>query len=237
MNMTNQNSQPDLHRKTGADISPLFPYVIFDMDGTLVDTFDLIADSYNYAVGAPMNALPGTKRASGAQGYTLEEALAKWVPMVDIPNALVRFHDYFERNFNSDVKVFPGIKESLMAFRRRGVGLAVFTGQTRIATQITLQRTGLLNFFTKIVTADDVTEPKPSPEGLKLAMEGIGADPDETVYVGDDPDDIYASRGAGVKTAAALWGSVKRSELVALRPDFTFSKPVDIQHLSTWTLR
>jgi len=124
-----------------------------------------------------------------------------------------------------------------MAFRRREVGLAVFTGQTRIATQITLHRTGLADFFTEIVTADDVTMPKPSPEGLKLAMEGIGADPDGTVYVGDDPDDIYASRGAGVKTAAALWGSVKRNELVALQPDFTFNKPVDVQLLSAWTLR
>jgi len=67
------------------------------MDGTLVDTFNLIRDSYNYAVGARINALPGTNRASGAQGYTLEEALAKWVPVSDIPSALVRFHDYFEK--------------------------------------------------------------------------------------------------------------------------------------------
>jgi phosphoglycolate phosphatase-like HAD superfamily hydrolase len=237
MNMMNQTSHSRATEGSEVAVSPLFPYVIFDMDGTLVDTFNLIAESYDYAIGSLTRKQLDGSRASGAQGYTLEEALAKGLPVSDVPKALGRFHDYFDKNFNSRANVFPGIKRSLVALRRRGVGLAVFTGQTRRATEITLQRTDLKDFFTEIVTADDVTEPKPSPEGLKLAMEGIRADPDGTVYVGDDPDDVYASRGAGVKTAAALWGSVRRNELVALQPDFTFSKPTDVQLLSTWTIR
>ena len=215
--------------------SPLFPYVIFDMDGTLVDTFELIADSYDFAVGTLPNKQLSGRRVSSTQGRTLEEALAEWVPLSDVPQAFERFHNYFERNFNASA--FPGIRALLVGLRRRGVELAIFTGQTRKATQITLQNTELVSFFSKIVTADDVTEPKPSPEGLKLVLEGIRADPDRAVYVGDDPDDINASRRAGVKTAAALWGSIRREELLALQPDFTFGQPTQVQLLSSWTLR
>jgi pyrophosphatase PpaX len=217
-------------------VSPLFPYIIFDMDGTLIDSSNLISDSYDFAVGTLPHEQSGRSRISNTPG-TLEEALSKRVPAADVPQAVEKFHSYYEKNFDSNARAFPGIRTSLVALRRRGVELAVFTGQTRRATQITLQKTDLARFFAEIVTANDVGEPKPSPEGLKLAMEGIGADPDGTVYIGDDPDDVNASRRAGVKTAAALWGSLRRNELLALQPDFAFGQPAELQLLSSWTLR
>ena len=206
------------------------------MDGTLVDSFNLISDSYDFAVGALPEERLGRVRMPTSPG-TLEEALGRGVPASDVPQAVEKFHNYFEKNFDSNASVFPGIRRSLVALRRRGVELAVFTGQTRRATQITLQRTDLAKFFERIVTTNDVSEPKPSPEGLKIVMEGLGADPDGTVYIGDDPDDVNASRRAGVKTAAALWGSIRREELLALQPDFTFGQPTQVQLLSSWTLR
>ena len=217
-------------------VSPLFPYIIFDMDGTLVDTFNLISDSYDYAVGIPPQRESEGRRIASTPG-TLEEALAGRIPASDVPQAVEKFHSYYEKNFDSNARAFPGIRTSLVALKRRGVELAVFTGQNRRATQITLQKTDLAKFFATVVTGNDVSEPKPSPEGLKLAMEGMGADPDGTIYIGDDPDDINASRRAGVKTAAALWGSVRRNELLALEPDFTFGQTDQIQRLSSWTVR
>ena len=216
-------------------VNPAFPYVIFDMDGTLVDSFNLIADSYDFAVGAPPKKHPAKRTVLATRGRTLEEALAERVSASDVSLAVERFHSYYE-NHATNVNVFPGVRALLVEMRRRGVGLAVFTGQTRRATDVTLRETKLGNFFSTVVTANDVAEPKPSPEGLKLAMEGIGAVQERTVYVGDDPDDVSASRSAGVKTAAALWGSVQCDELMGLKPDFAFGHPSELRLLSTWTL-
>jgi HAD superfamily hydrolase (TIGR01549 family) len=224
----------EVGRHSGEAVKPVFPYIIFDMDGTLVDTFNLIADSYDFAIGTS-ETQPTRRRVLTTQGRTLEEALAQGVPASGVPQAVERFHGYFEKN-SINLGAYPEVRDLLRALRTRGVELAIFTGQTRRATEITLRRTELRNFFSRIVTADDVAEPKPSPEGLKLAMEGIGAIPEKTVYVGDDPDDVNASRSAGVRTAAALWGSVRRNELIALQPDFLFSHPSELHLLSTWTL-
>jgi HAD superfamily hydrolase (TIGR01509 family) len=219
----------------GKSVKPAFPFVIFDMDGTLVDSFGLIAESYDFAIGRLENHVKDS-RINVTQGRTLEEALGERVPESEVPVAVERFHGYYEKHCSS-VNVFPGIRPLLMALQRRGVELAVFTGQTRRATDVTLRETDLRKFFSKVVTANDVAEPKPSPEGLKLAMEGIGAVPEGTVYVGDDPDDVNASRSAGVTGAAALWGSIRREELVALQPDFLFNRPGELKLLSTWTIR
>jgi pyrophosphatase PpaX len=82
-------------------------------------------------------------------------------------------------------------------------------------------------FFHSIVTVDDVRQPKPDPEGLHRAMDLMAATDDQTICVGDDPDDLVASRRGGTKAAAALWGSRKRDQLEALRPDFLFNDPCD----------
>jgi len=220
----------------GKLVTPAYPYVIFDMDGTLVDSFNLIADSYDFAIGKTPENYPDRRRAvTLTQGRTLEAALGEGVPKRQVSEAVEKFHGYYEKHC-SNVNAFPGIRALLVALHRRGVELAVFTGQTRRATDATLRMADLRKYFSKIVTANDVAEPKPSPEGLKLAMEGIGAVPEETVYVGDDPDDVSASKSAGVRGAAALWGSLRRDELIALQPDFILNHPGELKLLSTWTI-
>ena len=86
------------------------------------------------------------------------------------------------------------------------------------------------------MTRDDVSAPKPDPEGLIAAMEIIGANSDETVYLGDHPNDIKASRNAGAKTAAAFWGSMHRNKLEDLKPDFLFRHPSEALQLSSFHL-
>ena len=82
------------------------------------------------------------------------------------------------------------------------------------------------------MTGDDVNKPKPDPEGLRIAMERIGAHSDQTIYVGDHPDDIAASRNAGARTAAANWGSLHGTKLYDLKPDFLFKHPFEVLSLS-----
>ena len=210
---------------------PRFPFVIFDMDGTLVDTFTLILASYGYAVAGCFSTQLKAPDLPSLSGYTLKDALAKSVPSDQIEMASDRYHEYFARRFARRTRTYPGIRKLLISLRQAGVMLGVFTGASRKSAQTALQLSGLDPFFHSIVTADDVSQPKPDPEGLHKAMNQLGASDDQTIYVGDDPDDIVASRRAGINAAAALWGSRKRDQLEALRPDFLLNDPSDVDVL------
>jgi len=206
------------------------------MDGTLVDTFRLITDAYNFAAEDFLNKRLSMRDVLSLPGRTLDEVLARNIPAAHVREAVERYYRFFERNFYSRTKVFPGIRSLLVTMKRKGIKLAVFTGAPRRTAQVTLGKSELEDFFLRIVTADDVIQPKPNPEGLRVAMNAIGADPNKTVYVGDHPDDIIASREARIKTAAALWGSKLSRELQALSPDFIFKDPSDAHELSAWSL-
>lgn len=90
-----------------------------------------------------------------------------------------------------------------------------------------MEETGLRDVFSVVVTANDVTELKPSPEGLIRAMELAHANPDKALYLGDAVKDMEAARRAGIKSAAALWGFGDSQLLRAQHPDFAFKDPID----------
>jgi pyrophosphatase PpaX len=207
---------------------PFFPWVVFDMDGTLVDTFQLNLRSFNYAVKRTLTA----EEVLGIPSGTLEEELANYMPLADVPRAIERYHAHYERHFHSETQVFPGIRALLFRMHARGIRLAVCTGASRQIAEFTLAQSGLSHYFPTIVTGDDVKKPKPDPEGLRIVVETIGAGSDQTVYVGDHPNDIRAARRTSTQSAAAKWGSMHRSELQDLKPDFLFKHPFEALTLS-----
>jgi len=216
--------------------APRFPFAIFDMDGTLIDTSTLILASYSYAIAGSLSKQLNASDILSLSGRTLRDALAKSVPSDQIELASDRYHEYFARRFARRTRTYPGVRKLLTSLRQADVMLGVFTGASRKSAQTALELSGLDLFFHSIVTADDVNQSKPDPEGLQKAMDQLGAADDETIYVGDDPDDIVASRRAGVTGAGALWGSRKREELEALNPDFLFNYPSDVEALVTGPL-
>ena len=207
------------------------------MDGTLVDTFQLNLRSFNRAVGRFLKRPLATVETLSIPGGTLEEQLTNFMPRAAVPRGIERYHAHYRHHFISGTRVFPGIRGLLFTLTARGVKLAVCTGADGQIARHTLTRYGLSRFFTTVVTADDVGQPKPDPEGLRIAMEKIGAESDQTVYVGDHPNDIRASWNAGVKGAAARWGSMHRKELHQLKPDFFFKHPSEALSLSDFRIR
>jgi HAD superfamily hydrolase (TIGR01509 family) len=204
-----------------------FPWIVFDMDGTLVDSFGLILESFNYAAGRFMRKPLNIEEALSIPGGTLEEQLANYVPLSFVPQAIERYHAHYADHFSAEALVFPGIRLLLSALYEREVKLAVCTGADRESARYTLSRSGLSRFFQTLVTGNDVIKPKPDPEGLMIAMEALNARPDHTIYLGDHPNDVRASQDAGAKPAAACWGSMDRNELRTVKPQFFFKNPFE----------
>jgi len=215
-----------------SSLQPVFPWVIFDMDGTLVDTFELNLRSLNYAVKRILKRTLTVEEALQIPGGTLQEQLSNYMLPRAVPRAVERYYTYYCRHFASGTRVFPGIRGLLFTMHARGIKLAICTGAGRQIAGFTLARSMLSDLFAAVVSADDVNRHKPDPEGLKIAMGRIGAVCDHTVYMGDHPHDIRASRSAGTKSAGASWGSMHRNELHGLKPDFLFMNPSEALVLS-----
>jgi pyrophosphatase PpaX len=204
-----------------------FPWIIFDMDGTLVNSFRLIVESFNRAGDGFMKKPLTIEEAQSIPGGSLEEQLANYVPRNLVPEAVERYHDHYVEHFDDEDIVYPGIRTLLTTLHDRGVKLAVYTGADKESAYYTLSCSRLSRFFQTIVTGNDVIRPKPDPEGLAITMKAIDAHPAQTVYLGDHPNDVKASRATGIKSAAACWGSKHLHELESLNPEFSFNDPID----------
>jgi pyrophosphatase PpaX len=208
--------------------------IIFDMDGTLVSSLSLIHHCENQI----------SKQYTG-EGLTLEEVISKFGPpartiirsitsdlSTEQQSQAVRdYYDCYSRNVPAKVQVFPGITDLLMRIRSSKRRLALVTGVEKSMMEFTLTPFGLQTYFEELITADDVRNSKPDPDGILLALSRIKAKPTESMYVGDSPADMIAGRRAGVVTGAAMWSPENRGDPSKENPDYQFRS---VQQLSNF---
>lgn len=181
-------------------------WVLFDVDGTLVNTWELYIESFLRS----MEDLVGrrlTLEELAALHPTSELRVLRQVLASDdeLPGAHEGFLAHLSRlHPELYAGVYDGVPEMLETLRARGMVLGLVTGKSRGAWAVTAPVAGLGDFAVAVMD-DDVAEPKPAPEGILTAVARLGAEPTATVYVGDSMNDARAARDAGVRFAAALW--------------------------------
>jgi HAD superfamily hydrolase (TIGR01509 family) len=179
--------------------------VVWDMDGTLIDSATAVPDSYITAI-----LRRGGRRFSrdeiiaayhyGPPQRMLAELLGRAITADDVEEYHARLRANAAR-----ARPYPGIVDTLDALRRR-LPLAVFTGAARRGALILLQASGLLPYFARVVGGDEVEHQKPAPDGILLACAALGVEPAAAAYVGDSPGDLEAARASGALAVAAGWG-------------------------------
>lgn len=180
--------------------------VMFDLDGTLIDTWNLYLEAYQRALEPLVDRMP-TSEEIEAVGAAAERHLFRGLLGEERgETAFRRFREHYEALHEELFEgVYPGVVEALDALRRRGHRLAIVTGKSRPGWEVTRRRIELGPFHA-VVTEDEVEAPKPSPEGLERALEELATGAERSIYVGDALRDLEAARSAGVRFAAALWG-------------------------------
>ena len=186
--------------------------VIFDLDGTLVDTLDATFRCFQEAVAPTLGRVPSREEILERFGPADHRIVSEWVGPSHAHAALDRLYVCYETAF-ADSGPFPGIVEVIRELRSQGKLTAVFTGRGRPSTDAILRGMQLQDLFDAVVTSDDVDDPKPAPDGLLKILELLKMKADEAVYVGDTVKDIDAARAAGVTPIAALWGSPEKTKL------------------------
>jgi pyrophosphatase PpaX len=208
---------------------PRYRAVLFDLDGTLLDSVRLILDSYHHTLAA--HGLPPRSDEDWLDGIgtPLVAQFSEWSSTPDQLAALVEtYRDYNLRNHDARVAAYPGVIDMVESVRGRGVRTALVTSKNRSGALRGLERIGLVSAMECIIGADDVTLHKPHPEPVLRALESLEVAPAEAVFVGDSVHDMTSGRAAGTATAAVLWGPFDRLRLEPTAPDHWLSAPADL---------
>lgn len=192
--------------------------LLFDLDGTLVDTVDLILSSMRAAFDGCPGRRPTEAEWIAGMGKPLRVQLGEFVAPADLEAVVDRYRTHQQANHDRMTRAFEGSVETVSRLKARGHPVAIVTSKFLVPARRTLAHVGLLAFVDVVVAADTVLRPKPDPEPVLRALEGLSRPPAEALFLGDSPHDVAAGNAAGVVTAAALWGACTRACLEPAGP-------------------
>lgn len=189
--------------------------VLFDLDGTTIDTNELIIESLQYVILAHCGQMPSREAIIPRMGGTLADQLRHFSGREDVSGLAAAYRAYQYERYDDRVKLFPGVLEMIRRLSGAGLKIGVVTNKSRETSIRTLDMLGLRRYVDALVTVGDVEHPKPHPEPVLKAMRLLSARPEETAMVGDSPHDILAARAAGATAIAVGWSLKPREELLA----------------------
>ena len=207
---------------------------LFDLDGTLIDSIDLILRSYRHTmqVHRANEPLPPDAVWMKGLGTPLWVQFREWTnDAAEIEAMVATYRAYNLAHHDALAKPYDGVAPAVLALHAKGVQLGLVTSKLKGGAIRGLKLVGLDHVFPVVIGAGDVTHPKPHPEPVLKALELLDADAGRTVFIGDSRHDLECGRAAGVKTAAVLWGPFDRAHLEDLAPDFWLEKPGQLAQL------
>ncbi|WP_010532137.1 pyrophosphatase PpaX [Lentibacillus jeotgali] len=204
--------------------------ILFDLDGTLIDTNELIIESFTHTFNAYGRKLT---RAEAIEfiGPPLKDSFSQFAPeQVDAMVETYRKHNM--KHHDNYVKAFPHAAETLAELKKGDVKLGVVTTKMRGTVEMGLRVTELDSYFNTVITLDDVSHAKPHPEPIIKALRAMNADAESTLMVGDNFHDIEAGHHAGVKTAGVAWSLKGREKLLSYKPSYMLDDMSDLLEIT-----
>lgn len=203
-------------------------YVLFDLDGTIVNTNELIIDSFMHALEANRLAPLTREQMIPHMGTTLEQQMRVFSGLSDVTELEKAYRAYNYEHHDRLIQPFPEVNETMEELRRRGIVMGVVTTKIRPTTLKALEMFDLLQYMEVIVTVNDVEHPKPHPEPVLTALERLQAEPGEAVMVGDSGVDIQSAKAAGVTSIGVAWSLKGEDTLRTYKPDHILQQMSDL---------
>ena len=212
--------------------------VLFDLDGTLIDSIGLLLASAKHTFSDREGRAPTEEEWISGIGTPLAEQLRPFVESDEDAKALVGRYRTFQRTHHDSLTTaYEGVLDTLEQLYNWGHPLGVVTSKSNEMMERGLRHTGMDVYMQTMIGSDSCTIHKPDPFPVRLALEQLDYEPHEAVFVGDSPHDIASGNGAGVTTIAALWGPFSRHQLAPYKPTLFANRITDlpsmIQRLQT----
>lgn len=211
---------------TGQDWSNI-DTVLFDLDGTLINTIDLIIDSFLYTMEKFFPGQYERKDVISFIGPPLTETFERLNPG-HVEEMVETYRKYNLEKHDELIKEYDGVRETLEELYANNYKLAVVTTKRKMTAIRGLKLMGLDSFFRSVVTLDDVENYKPHPEPLLKAMNQLQSVPEKTLMVGDSMHDILGGKNARTKTAGVAWTIQGKEHLLSYEPDIMLDNMRDL---------
>lgn len=212
-----------------------YPTVLFDLDGTLLDTIGMIIESLEHTLMEHMGWAPAHPELVAGVGTPLTDQLRTHAGRIHdevSEDFVVTLKDTYVRHnlsiHDERVAAYPGAGATLDGLRAAGARLGIVTSKPNGTARRGLRLCGLESYFEVVIGSDDVLRHKPDPTPVFAALERLGAPPSSAVFIGDSPHDVLAGNAAGVRTGAALWGPFPRASLTPADPSYWLDAPTDV---------
>ncbi len=208
-----------------------FETVLFDFDGTLLYTVQDLAVAVNYAVarhGHPTHSVEAITRMVGnGVNMLVARALPQGFDTPDYEDIMADFRGYYQQHCFDHTRPYDGVQEMLRTFAAEGRKMAIVTNKYQAAAE-SLRQKFFADTVPLIVGDFAGRQRKPAPDGVRIALEALGAEPASAVYVGDTEVDLQTARNAGLEFAAVSWGYRSRAELEAFGISRIADRPAEL---------
>ena len=203
--------------------------ILVDFDGTVMDTNELILNSWLYAIKKFTGRDASVDEIESTFGEVIKHTMARLVPNVGIEESLKAYREYQVDNYLKTIHPFEGVKETLETLRNEGFHVAMVTSRMPKSTKDGLEHYGLYDYFETIITPDSCPEFKPHPRPILLAMEELGSVAEHTIMVGDTKHDMEAANAAGVVAVLVDYSiALPPGKRDGVSPDYIIDKFSDI---------
>lgn len=197
--------------------------VLFDLDGTLINTNELILKSFKHAFNTVLRIEVDEKEICSHFGEPLFKTLSRYGDE-KADKLMEVYREYNSRMHDSLVSGFDGARETVLALKEMGMMVGIVTSKRKEMTGRSLKAGNVENTMDVVITPEDTTKHKPDPEPILVACERLNIDPGQVLYVGDTSFDLNCSRSAGTKNCLVTYTMLPLKELMQLRPDYTIGK-------------
>lgn len=201
--------------------------VLFDLDGTLLDTNELILTSFRAAFKKVLNIEPPDHEIAMLFGKPLVQSLLPYTED-KIDELVTTYRSHNESIHDKMCYAFPGVKDMLIALKEMGIKLGIVTSKREILTKRGMKIAGIFDLLDVIITPESTEKHKPNPEPALEACRLLGVNPKETIMVGDATYDILCGKSAGCKTIGVKYTVIPMKELIGASPDYLIDEPREI---------
>jgi pyrophosphatase PpaX len=206
--------------------------LLFDLDGTLIDTVELLLDCVRHAFTDHPGRRPTQEEWIAGIGTPLASQMDPYVSSRQERDSLIDRYRTFQREHHDRLtRSYDGVEETIRELRDLGHPMGIVTSKGNELMNRSLEYVGLAPFMDVAIGCDSCPVHKPDPFPVRMALQELGYEPHEAAFIGDSPHDMAAGRGAGVTTVAALWGPFTREKLVPSAPDHFLERITDLPAL------
>ena len=203
--------------------------ILFDLDGTLVNTTPLILESFRHTFKEFGLPVPADSELVAGFGLPMRTAVTAYMPEEMADEFCDAYRAYQRTRHDELIEDIDGVAETLSALAERGIKMAVVTSKKRPAAIRDLGCYDLVKYFDTIIACDDCAENKPLPGPSLMALKQLGLSGAECLAVGDSPFDLQSARGAGCQTAAVRYTSFNWDYILTEgKPDYVLNKMTDL---------